>query len=170
MQKESVPFDQTIENDALTENPPNNPISTFLPPADYLNPSSCKLDKSPFSMTARAAQCRSGPQVSMWVLKVYIIPLERAIEHFPRTCSRTAACSRRTTLSSTHTKTAIYPTTTLGRIGHSRKGRRRGASGCLRPHRAPLRPPTRWRRLSASTAPPPASPARPRRAAAAAPR
>ena len=37
MQKESVPFDQTIENDALTENPPNNPISTFLPPVDYLN-------------------------------------------------------------------------------------------------------------------------------------
>ena len=36
MQKESVPFDQTIENDALTQNPPNNPISTFLLPTDYL--------------------------------------------------------------------------------------------------------------------------------------
>ena len=42
----------------------------------------------------RAAQRRSGPQVSMWVLKVYIIPSERAIEHFPQTTSRTCVCSR----------------------------------------------------------------------------
>ena len=35
MQKESVPFDQTIQNEALTENPQNNPNPTFPPPTEY---------------------------------------------------------------------------------------------------------------------------------------
>ena len=56
----------------------------------------------------------------MWVLKVYIIPLERAIEHFPRTTSRTCACSRRTTRSSGRAESAVYPMTTRGRTSHSK--------------------------------------------------
>ena len=133
-----------------------------------LNPPS--LHKSRFSRSCRAAQRHSGPQVSKWVLKPYITPLERTITRFQRTCSRTATCSRRTTLSSTHAESAVYPMTTRGRTSHSKKCRRHAASGCPRPHRGLLRPPTPWRRVSASSRPPPAPPARPRRAAAAAAR
>ena len=77
----------------------------------------------------------------MWALKVYIIPLERAIEHFPRTTSRTCACSRRTTRSSGCAESAVYHTTTRGPTGHSKKCRRHAASGCPCVLRDPLRPP-----------------------------